>query len=107
MLEVELDGALDFLVILVAVSNLKIDKQAKVIVKRKQFIFLRFVSLQLLFEYGRLAAHYEVLRAAVITGVVLGHELLNSDAVSFIDDIIFVVCARAVSALDFRFFYVN
>jgi hypothetical protein len=38
--EVELDGALDLLVILVAVSNLKIYEQAKVIVKCKQFILL-------------------------------------------------------------------
>ena len=101
MFEVELDGALDLFVILVAVSNLEIDKQAKVVVKRKQFVFLRFVCLQLLFKHGRFAAHYEVLRAAVITSVVLRHELVDSDAVSFIDYIVFVVCARAVSALAF------
>ena len=61
------------------------------IVKRKQFILLRLVRLELLLKRNWITAHYKVLRAAVVTSIVLWHELLDSDSVSFVDDIIFVV----------------
>jgi len=62
-----------------------------VIVKRKQFILLRLVRLELLLKRNWITAHYKVLGAAVVTSIVLWHELLDSDSVSFVDDIIFVV----------------
>jgi len=77
------------------------------IVKRKQFIFLGLVRLQLLFENYGIASNYEILRATVVAGIVLGHELFDSDAVRFINNVIFVVGARAVCAFALRFFNIN
>ena len=68
------------------------------IVKRKQIVFLGLVRLQVFFEDHGIATHYEVLGATVVAGIVLRHELFDSDAVCFINNVIFVVRARAVCA---------
>ncbi len=69
------------------------------IVKSKQFFLLRFVNFKVFLKSNRFAATNKVLRAAVVTCVVFWHELLDSDSLSLIDDIVFVVDTRAISTL--------
>lgn len=70
------------------------------VIEGKQVLLLVFVDFKILLESHRVQPNLEARGATVVASVVLRHKLLDSDTVGLIDDIIFVVEATALAALD-------
>ena len=79
MFEVELDLALELLVVRVPSAHLEIHQVAKGVIKRKKLPGLFPVGFDLVFKI-RVLYELELVVAAVIADAVLRQELLDSDA---------------------------
>jgi len=79
VLEVELDLALELLVVRVPSAHLEIHQVAKGVIKRQQLPGLFSVGFDLVFKVG-VFYELELVVAAVVADAILWQELLDSDA---------------------------
>ena len=104
MFAVELDLVAQFIVVLVAALDFKVDKKAQVIIEAKKIVLLSLVLLEGLLESGRIAGSNDLGRSTVKAVTVFRIERLDVDAVLFMDNTFRIVLAAALWANHLSFF---
>ena len=99
MFDVELDGLLESIVVIVAALQFEVYEQTEVAVEAQQLLLLLLVSLEFLLKADGVASTHNVRRPAVhAVAVLAGQERLNADAVLLVMDLLSEILSAAVTA---------
>ena len=99
MLDVELNLVSELCIITVTLLEIKVNKEAQVIIEGQQFLLASSIASQLTFKLINITAPLNAPGAAVIAMAILGHEGLDIHSMLIVHDCFCIVLAAAVCAL--------